>query len=570
MNALSSEVQADANGEVLYNVYTYIAHHGKGQGKGSVSGNETTFLSLVKELRRTYSANPSDWTADEYAQLEVLERALAKEQNSNIAESKLVASTLDANGMNAFVFESGNDVSVVYRGTAAGEWIDNGEGLDGVPEENTYYTYDSKGNVIDSNTVIDYATDQQVEAFNWFNKVAAQQGWKESNNITVTGHSKGGNKAQFIALNAELVDTCYSFDGQGFSPEAIDYYKKMYGEEFEERVKKMYSFAADNDYVNILGERLIPEEHIYYFEAPAGDTEILKYHYIDSMLDGEGNFNTQTEQGEMSVYLQSVSEDLMKMDPEVRKYATLGLMNLLQRLYAGGTPVNGDYVSWTDTGKGVAISLYPLILNALSDENVNKAINEAAKAILGDEYYKKLVETIEKYPIIDGVGDAVLGVAVAAIRGFLGAICVTGGIAIDFIEMTVDLLCKIGEKIKAVCVGIYNEVSSFISSTIAKLKKWTTKIFNPGSAYANENPNIAVNTASLRAYAERLRKVNQRIARLDRRMDSLYTQVNLLDLWDLLQADVLTGHSWRIDRCISYLDNTATDFENVERTIVTS
>lgn len=34
--------------------------------------------------------------------------------------------------------------------------------------------------------------------------------------ITVTGHSKGGNKAQYVTVLSDKVDRCISMDGQGF------------------------------------------------------------------------------------------------------------------------------------------------------------------------------------------------------------------------------------------------------------------------------------------------------------------------------------------------------------------
>ena len=36
-------------------------------------------------------------------------------------------------------------------------------------------------------------------------------------------------------------------------------------------------------------------------------------------------------------------------------------------------------------------------------------------------------------------------------------------------------------------------------------------------------------------------------------------------LWDLMQADILTGYSWRLKKCINFLNETANDFESVER-----
>jgi hypothetical protein len=41
--------------------------------------------------------------------------------------------------------------------------------------------------------------------------------------------------------------------------------------------------------------------------------------------------------------------------------------------------------------------------------------------------------------------------------------------------------------------------------------------------------------------------------------------VGFLDLWDLMQADLLTGYSWRLARCANYLSDTASDFDGVEK-----
>ena len=50
--------------------------------------------------------------------------------------------------------------------------------------------------------------------------------------ITVAGHSKGGNKAQYVTVLSDKVDRCISMDGQGFSQEFID---KYYAEIQKER-----------------------------------------------------------------------------------------------------------------------------------------------------------------------------------------------------------------------------------------------------------------------------------------------------------------------------------------------
>ena len=74
-------------------------------------------------------------------------------------------------------------------------------------------------------------------------------------------------------------------------------------------------------------------------------------------------------------------------------------------------------------------------------------------------------------------------------------------------------------------------------------------------------------TVALREYATRLANVNRRLSNLDYRLDRLYYKVSLSDLITIIQANYIVGYSWKITRCINYLNNTASDFENVERTI---
>lgn len=79
---------------------------------------------------------------------------------------------------------------------------------------------------------------------------------------------------------------------------------------------------------------------------------------------------------------------------------------------------------------------------------------------------------------------------------------------------------------------------------------------------------IIVDTYKLNQYAQRISAVNSRINGLDRRLDSLYTKVGLLGLWNLIQADALTCYCWRLNRCSSYLQETSTDFEWTEQELL--
>ena len=129
----------------------------------------------------------------------------------------------------------------------------------------------------------------------------------------------------------------------------------------------------------------------------------------------------------------------------------------------------------------------------------------------------------------------------------------------------------VAEKIKELGKGfkeLADNIGDFFGELFSKAKNWYNRNLNTGYKYASANPQIVVDTYKLRKYAQRLQTVNGRISRLDSRLDSLYWKVGLLDLWKLMQADILTGYSWRLNRCTAYLNDTASDFENVESVIL--
>lgn len=324
MNSIHPEILEKANDAAIYTLYLYLADK-------TDPANGESLRAIVSSLNSALKSQ--NWKARDRYRLYILRNAI--DRRAALADSKIGSLTRSESGMTACSFTNPNgEVFVVFRGTGTREWIDNGEGLSGIPEENTYITYGEEG----SRQMVqnDYATDRQVEALNWFHRIAAENGWDADTGITLAGHSKGGNKAQFVAIHSDMPDACFSFDGQGFSPEALAAWKHQYGTGFTARRRKIRSLSADNDYVNVLGERLMPDEQIYFFESALG------IHYLEAMLDMNGRFRSQSEQGKLSRYVETVSEVLMRMPPEVRQHAALRIMNIFQQYLGDEAAINAD------------------------------------------------------------------------------------------------------------------------------------------------------------------------------------------------------------------------------------
>ncbi len=142
-------------------------------------------------------------------------------KNLNIREVH-IEDVCEGEGRSVFLFDpSCNEAIIAFKGTQSeAEWRDNVSGLYQVP------------------------TRFQSNALNWFKSLNLE----ECSAITVTGHSKGGNKAKFITIMDDSVDNCYSFDGQGFSDEFI----RKYASEIIKNQGKIVNIIAQSDFVNIL------------------------------------------------------------------------------------------------------------------------------------------------------------------------------------------------------------------------------------------------------------------------------------------------------------------------------
>lgn len=188
--------------------------------------------------------------------------------------------------------ESTNDAVVVFKGTEGQkEWIDNFKG----------------GSVAD--------TQHQENALEWYQNVYEKYDLGDYE-VTVTGHSKGGNKAKYIAILDGTVDNCVSYDGQGFS----DKFFEKYADEIAKRQDVIENHNVDYDYVNILLSDV--GETTYYNGHDLGKHGFLENHCPNTFFlfgeDGsysmEVNPDGQPEEMKeldkfINCYLRSMPED---------------------------------------------------------------------------------------------------------------------------------------------------------------------------------------------------------------------------------------------------------------------
>ena len=185
----------------------------------------------------------------------------------------------------------------------------------------------------------DYTSPMQEEALDYMESLKKSGVFEKYDNVYVTGHSKGGNEATLVTMvYSDVIDRCISGDGQGFSPEFVEYMKKTLGpEEFAKIQDKMYGFHANNDYVNVLGVSVIKVENRIYFIPEIKQESIIDLlwnHLPTAMIDVKtGKIAQVSEQGAFGKFIAKVNEKIMKLDPKDREDVAITGMAFMQYVY---------------------------------------------------------------------------------------------------------------------------------------------------------------------------------------------------------------------------------------------
>lgn len=364
----SNEAQIAA----MLNIYEYLDYHMGTPG--------TTFERLVREADE-YLRKKGPLDEEKEQLLNILNQGI--EFVPGLADLRLELPAHSENpcerGIEADAFVSGgNDVYVVYRGTGDGKWIDNGRGM------------------------TRELTSSQSQASDYFDRVVNACGVDEDTNLIVTGHSKGGNNAQSVTLNArnrDLIDTCISFDGQGMSDAAIERYHRMPG--YEDQINKMYAINGENDVVNELGIKVIPDDHTVYIETNADTTNLIATHAMQYLFHREDGsfgytFNEESSQGELGQYAHRLSELLMRMPEDMRDSCAVSIMQLIELPEELKIGYDGDHASLSDLSAFLRYGLPTVIYSIIGTEEGRDAL-----CVI----FKDLVENaIDKYGVWGTLG----------------------------------------------------------------------------------------------------------------------------------------------------------------------
>lgn len=359
-----SERLSEAEISMVLDTFMYLDYKEAREG--------TSLSTILKDLQTHPDYGGGGVHYEEYT---VLRQAAEREEVGNLIITCQSVNMGYDSGTSActFMTPDGECVFVVYRGTGDGEWPDNGIGMTSA------------------------ATIQQKRALSYFEQVVETLEIKDDQRLIVTGHSKGGNKAQFVTMETKyirLLDACYSVDGQGFSEQAIEGWKDRYGASgYRGRTAKLYGIHGENDYVSVLGNPIIPKGQIRYVATPVEKSNFAGYHDIKYMFaslvydEKTGNYRTvfngrknndTAKQGELGEYAALLSGCVMELPPQKRDGCAAVIMQLME--ISGGQMwgINGEQLKLADL-RDFTLQGIPVISRSLFKENEGKALLDAFK-----------------------------------------------------------------------------------------------------------------------------------------------------------------------------------------------
>ena len=314
--------------------------------------------------------------------------------------------------------------------------------------------------------------------------------------ITVCGHSTGGNQAQYVTIAYEKnqgknylqnndIDRCVSFDGQGFSNEFINKYK----EDIEKKSDKIICYEPTVSFVGSLLKSL-PGIKKKYINIGSPNSFGVGYHMPAELLDENGNFKEEGDSSFVSRLIKSISSKSVFIANNIfninMENASDGIGQFIDEMMAEGNDAevswnkllnNEDVKEYLYVASGVFY--YDTFLNNLElrqnnefDELVNKyneRISEIKELITNGKYLQAL------YGICNIVDGSIIIECVS--KGIFDKVNTVLDFGKSFSKMVIDGLCKLTENNKYITLD-----KKFKWKSIKHLFGWLDKSYRQASA----------------------------------------------------------------------------------------
>ena len=242
--------------------------------------------------------------------------------------------------------------------------------------------------------------------------------------ITVTGHSKGGNLAQYVTVSENArVKECISFDGQGFGDDFISANK----EAVTAASPKICSVSAYNDFVNILLVSIAGRCIYVANEASLSGAHSPTTLLTNNTFDEDGNFISLRSQSPVCAGLDHITDGITDaLDPfpvkdkevmsEVAGVAISGALTSTPDKIAENSIAPAFGVAAAGIGKRVVALKYMIMgdrpLAAQSVSIDTKTIEGAAQSLVSSA--EKVMKVREGVEAIRGDIEAAISVKICA------------------------------------------------------------------------------------------------------------------------------------------------------------
>lgn len=483
------------------------------------------------------------------------------------------------NGLVAYCFETDDHKAVIsYRGS---------ETRDGIGAEDWYDNF---------KLAFESDTPQQKASLDFLNSMKRQYGYID---FSVTGHSKGGNNAEYVGVKSDDVTKCVAFDPPGFD---FDFFRKN-KDRIEGSKGKIVSYVSYLDMVSSILNNVAGKTNEIETPNPG---EFPLYHKDNLFINPKtkefySKVSKPYDLSELQVLTDCLSQQVSEKDG----------MNFADGLYNVASGREGILALLVD--KNFRESTLVLLPCLKEDLNVI-TVDYIKKTIMSNQSIPVKVAKIGGVLIVNKVGDFVLNTA-----EFLDAsVCLVSDLA-EFVKNSFETMRKYVAEFENFCAEKEKELEKLVDNKIDEIENDIKYFETEGEAcfqklgneavevlenYSNVSTEavqfeaagvnsimdafgigqhsvkteecIKINTDRLRDYARRLSNIQRQAEEVSRSINSLYMSMGIDNLEHfenfihLFRATYLDETYYRFSECINFLNRTADKFETAECEIMQS
>lgn len=208
-------------------------------------GVSPTLGQVLDKMMETANAGGQhdEWTSDEQYRnlIECLRKSKAADTTvADVTEPGTEVGGARQTSRHMTLMDEDGNMYVVFQGTNSGEgeWADNFRGL------------------------TESDTESQEAAAAYVEEMLRRH--NPTGKVIVSGHSKGGNSAMYVALVISRVDEAYSFDGQGFGPGFLG----EHADDIARNRHKIHAYNYCGDFVSALLYTIAGDVHFVFGASP--------------------------------------------------------------------------------------------------------------------------------------------------------------------------------------------------------------------------------------------------------------------------------------------------------------